>query len=86
MVRGHEEASTSQAGRTMGTPREMPSMSSLGATMSVKDLRSFRQVPTAIRLELSDSITTSTIGTADNAIYFTWEQFAAGLCPSSLPW
>ena len=84
MVRGHEEASTSQAGRKMGTPQETPTMSSLVATMFVEDLRSFRQVPTAIRLEVSDGTTTLTIGVVDNAIYFTREQFAAGLSPPPL--
>ena len=80
MERGHEEASTSQAGRKRGTPRETPTVSSLVAAMSVEDLRSFRQVPAAIRLEVSDNTTTSTIEASDNASYFTQEQFAARLC------
>ena len=70
MVRGHEEASTSQAGHKRGTPRETPMVSSLVVAMSVEDLRSFRQVPVAIILEVSDDTTTSTMGAADNAIYF----------------
>ena len=48
--------------------------------MSVEDLRSFRQVHAAIRLEMSDGAATLTTGATDNAIYFTREQFAAGLC------
>ena len=44
--------------------------------MSIKDLRSFRQVLATIRLEESDSTTTSMMGAADNAVYFTREQFA----------
>ena len=40
-MRGHEEASTSQAGRKRGTPRESPTASSLVAAMSVEELRSF---------------------------------------------
>ena len=71
MVRGHEEASTNQAGCKRGTPRETPTVSTLVAAMSVEDLRSFRQVPTAIRLEESDRTTTSTMGVADNVVYFT---------------
>ena len=70
MVRGHEEASTSQVGRKRGSPKETPTVSSLVATMSVEDLRSFRQVPPAIRLEVSDGTTTSTMGVADNIVYF----------------
>ena len=44
MERGHEEASTSQAGRKRGTPRETPTISSLVTAMCVEDLRSLRQV------------------------------------------
>ena len=39
MARGHEEVSTSQARHRRGTPREMPTASSLVASMSVKELR-----------------------------------------------
>ena len=80
MARGHKEASTSQARRKRGTPREMPMASSLLAAMSVEDLRSFRQVPAAIGLEMSDDATTSTMGATDNVVYFTREQFTVGLC------
>ena len=48
--------------------------------MSVEDLRSFRQVPTAIRLEMSDGVATLKMGVADNVVYFTREQFVIGLC------
>ena len=37
MVRGHEETSTSQAVRKRGTSREMPTISSLVASMSVEE-------------------------------------------------
>ena len=80
MARGHEEASTSQAGRKRGTPRETPTVSSLVAAMFVEDLRSFRQVPEAIRLEMADDAATSIMGATDNVVYFTIEQFAAMLC------
>ena len=50
------------------------------ASMSIDELRSFCRVPYGISLELSDGSTLSTIGEVDNAVYFTWEQFVAGLC------
>ena len=50
------------------------------AAMSVEDLRYFRQVPTAFKLEVSSGTTTSTVRATDNAVYFTWEQFVTGLC------
>ena len=78
MARGHEEVS--KAGRKRGTPWEMPTTSNLVAATPVEDLRSFRQVPTTIRLEMSDSATTLTMGAENNAIYFTREQFDTGLC------
>ena len=79
MARGQKETSTSQAGRKKGTPLETPTASSLVAAMSVKELRSFSQVPTDISLELSNGTTASTIGGANNVVYFTREQFATGL-------
>ena len=78
MARGQEETFTSQARRKRGTPRESPTESSLVAAMSVKELRSFCQVPVDISLELSDEAAISTVGGADNTIYFTLEQFVAG--------
>ena len=45
----------------------------------MEELRSFCQVLDGISLELSDSPTLSTVGEADSAVYFTREQFAAGL-------
>ena len=79
MVRGQEEVSTSQAGNKRGTPRISPTASSLVAAMYVEEFRSFCQVPTDISMELSNEATVSTVGGLDNAIYFTWEQFSAGL-------
>ena len=58
----------------------MSIVTSLVVAMSVEELRSFRQVPTAIRLDVSDDMATPTKGVADNAVYFTRENFAAGLC------
>ena len=57
----------------------MPTTSSLVAAMSVEELRSFSQVPAGIKLEVADGLTTPTIEGANNVVYFTCEQFAAGL-------
>ena len=79
MVRGQEETSTSRVGRRRGTSRESPTAISLVAAMSVEELRSFCQVPNDISLELSNGAVVSTVGWADNTVYFTQEQFATGL-------
>ena len=68
MVRDHEEAFTTQAGGKEGTPWEKPTVRSLVVVMSIEDLRSFRQVPSAIRLEELDSTATSTMGAANNVV------------------
>ena len=47
--------------------------------MSMEELRSFSHVPIDISLELSDDAAVSTEGGANNAVYFTREQFAARL-------
>ena len=79
MTRGHEETSTSQAGRKRGTSQETPIVSNLDVDMFVKELRSLSQVPADIILKVADGTTVSTIEGADNAVYFTREQFAAEL-------
>ena len=79
MARGQEENSTSQVGRKRGTPQESPVASNLVTTMFVEELRSFCQVPADISLELSDGVAVSTVGGADNVVYFTREQFGAKL-------
>ena len=43
-------------------------MSSLAASMSVEESRSFFRVPKDISLELSGGLTFSTVGQADNAV------------------
>ena len=43
--------------------------------MSVEELRLYNQIPTEISLETLDGATTSTVGEAGNAVYFTREQF-----------
>ena len=47
--------------------------------MSVEELRLYNKIPVEISLETSDDATISTFGEADNAVYFIWEQFAAGI-------
>ena len=47
--------------------------------MSIRDLRSFNQVPASISLELSDDAVVPTVRGANNVVYFTREQFSAGL-------
>ena len=79
MERGYVEVSNSQAGCRRVTLREMPTTSSLVVVMYVEELRLYCQVPTKISLEMSDDLATSTIGEADNSIYFTEDQFATGL-------
>ena len=79
MTRGHEETSTSQIGRKRGISQEMPTISSLVVAMFVEELRSFSQVPVDIRLEVADGPAAPTIGGADNAVYFTREQFVVEL-------
>ena len=73
MARGYEEVSSSQAGCRRVTPRETPTASSLVAAMSVEEPRLYNQILVEIGLEVSDSLTTLTVGEVDNAIYFTRE-------------
>ena len=54
--------------------------SSLVAAMSVEELRSFFQVLIDFSMELSDGVVVSTVGGANNVVYFTWEKFDAGFC------
>ena len=79
MARGHEEVSISQAGLMRGTPLETPIASSLVAAMSAEELRLYIQIPSEISMETLNGTTTTIIGEADNAVYFTREQFATGL-------
>ena len=79
MTRGQEGTSTSQVGRRRGPSQESPSASSLVSSMLMEELRSFCRVPDGINLELSDGLTISTVGEANNVVYFTREQFATGL-------
>ena len=79
LARGYKEVSTSLARRRRGTPREMSTASSLVAAMPAEQIRLYNQIPTEISLEPLDNAATTTVGEADNVIYFTWEQFVVGL-------
>ena len=79
MARGHEEVSTNQAGRSRGIPRETLTASSLVAAMSVEELRLYSQIPAEISLETTNGAVVSTVEEANNVVYFTREQFVAGL-------
>ena len=71
MAKGYEEVSISQVRRQKMTPRETSIARSLVAAMSIEELRLYNQVLVKISLEMSDGLTTSIVGEADNAIYFT---------------
>ena len=62
-----------------GDSRETPTVSSLVVVMSAEELRLYSQAPAEISLEMSVDPTASTIGEADNVIYFIGEQFTARL-------
>ena len=79
MTRSHEKVSTSQVRRRRGTPRKTHTTSSLVAAMFVEELRLYSKIPIEISIETLDDAATSTFGEADNAVYFTLEQFAARL-------
>ena len=79
MIRGQDETSTSQVVHRKGSSQESPTASSLMSFMSMEKLRSFYRVPNGISLEFSDESTLSTVGQADNVVYFTQEKFLDGL-------
>ena len=79
MVRDQEETSTSQARRRRGPSRDTPSASSLISSLSMKELRSYYQIPSNIDFELPDGPTESTVNEEDSVVYFTQEQLAPGL-------
>ena len=79
MMRGQEETSTSQVRRRKGSSRELPTASNLVSSMSIEELRSFSRVPDSTSLELSNGSACSTVGQADNVVFFTQEQFVVGL-------
>ena len=71
MARGEKDTSTSRVGCRRLAPRELSTASSLVTAMYVEELRFFCQAPADISMELSDDATVSTVGWADNSVYFT---------------
>ena len=68
-----------------GSSRESPTASSLVSSMSIEELRSFYRVSDGISLEFLDGSACSTVGQADNVVYFTQEQFTTRLRFPVLP-
>ena len=73
MVRGWEETSTS--GRPGGRPRAKPS-----ASLTMKELKVYCEVPDNIDLRLMERANNSTLGGEHNGVFFTHEHLAAVLC------
>ena len=71
MERGYKEVSNNQVGHRRGSPQKMSTTSSLVAAMSAEELRLYSQVLSEISMEMLDGSVASTVGEADNAIYFT---------------
>ena len=80
MARGQKETSTSQAGRKRGPTRGTPSTSSIISSLSMEELRTYCEIPDDIDVMLSDGPAQNTVDGEDNAIFFTREQLAIGLC------
>ena len=79
MARGQEETSTSQAGRKRGPTRGTPSTSSTISSLFMEELRAYCEIPDDIDIMLSEGPTENIMGEEYKAVYFTWEQLAAGL-------
>ena len=80
MAKGQEETSTSQAGHKRGPGWDTPSTTSIIFSLSMEELRSYSQILINIDFELLEGPTESTICDGDNAVYFSPEQLAVGLC------
>ena len=73
MAKGQEETFTSQVERKKGTPPGIAHYKQPSHCYVYKGVEILLSVPTDISLELSDGATVSTVGGADNAVYFTRE-------------
>ena len=80
MARGEEETSTSQAGRRRGPARVARFASHIVSSLTMEDLRTYCEIPDDIDLKLMDKPDESTLGREHNAVFFTREQLAVGLC------
>ena len=77
MARGQEETSTNsrQGERTLA----VPSASSIIASLKMKELKPYFEVPDNIDLKLMDKADESTLDGEHNGVFFTQEHLVAGL-------
>ena len=68
MARGQEEASTN--GRQGGRTRAVPSASSMIASLTMKELKSYCEVPDNTDLKLMDMADESTLDGEHNGVFF----------------
>ena len=71
MARGQEETSTSQVGRRRGLIQDTPSSSNIISSLSMKELRSYFQIPNNIDFEMLDGPAESIINEEVSVVYFT---------------
>ena len=71
MARGQEETSTSQVGRRRGPIQDTPSSSNIISSLSMKELRSYFQIPKNIDFEMLDGPAESIINEEVSVVYFT---------------
>ena len=77
---GQENTSTSQAGRRRGPSQDTPSASIIVSPLSMKELRSYCQIPNNNDFKFSDNPAEPTVDEEDSVVYFTREQLSIGLC------
>ena len=78
MARGQEE--TSMSSRQEVRTRATPSASSIIASLTMEELKSYYEVLDNIDLKLMDRANESTLDGEHNGVFFTREHLAAGLC------
>ena len=71
MARDQEETSTSQAGRKRGPTRGTCFASSLVSSLTMKELRTYYEIPDNIDLKLMEKPDESTLGGEHNDVFFT---------------
>ena len=79
MAIGEEDTSTSQAGIRQGPARVVSSASHIVSSLTMEELRTYREIPDDINLKLMDKSDESTLGGEHNAVFFTGEPLVAGL-------
>ena len=80
MKRGEEETSISQAGHKRGPACGTRSASNIVSSLTMEELRAYCEISDNIDLKLMEKPDESTLGGEHNAVFFTLEQLAAGLC------